>query len=386
MWTRCDIPVLPITACPTHLRTANGTQDARARSFPCIGTNPYNPKHVYMVFAADMHPGNSDEGDIWFVRSLDGGQSWSPPMRVNDDLTQTDQFEPWLAVKPDGTIDVAWYDRRLDPQRDAAWDVYMAKSINGGQSFGPNIRVTNISFPTPVMPWGEAWMGEYLGLAVDAHLTYVAWTSSITDILGDVYFNRVPNEQIPGGFPPPHVIGVHPPMLTVQHFAVPAMDLVQVAFDRPVVASAADFNVRGMVNGPRNDFTLSYDGTTWIATLKRANELTDDSYILTVKDTVTTPMGSKLDGEISMYAPMLPSGEGNPGGDFVGLLYRLVGDIDHDMCVNIFDIFAIAEAWNTSVGDPLYNPACDLDGDGSINVFDIFVIAEHWNVCIPTGP
>lgn len=59
--------------------------------------------------------------------------------------------------------------------------------------------------------------------------------------------------------------------------------------------------------------------------------------------------------------------------------YTLPGDIDGDGSVNIFDIFAIAEAWNTAHGDAAYNPAADLDGDGSINVFDIFVLAENWD-------
>lgn len=56
----------------------------------------------------------------------------------------------------------------------------------------------------------------------------------------------------------------------------------------------------------------------------------------------------------------------------------LPGDIDADGQVNVFDVFVIAESWNTQVGEALYNPAADLDGDGVINVFDIFVLAENW--------
>lgn len=57
----------------------------------------------------------------------------------------------------------------------------------------------------------------------------------------------------------------------------------------------------------------------------------------------------------------------------------ILGDIDRDLSVNVFDIFVIAECWNAQSGDPAYNPDADLDDDGSINVFDIFVIAENWN-------
>lgn len=59
---------------------------------------------------------------------------------------------------------------------------------------------------------------------------------------------------------------------------------------------------------------------------------------------------------------------------------HLPGDIDRDGTVNVFDVFVIAEAWDTQVGDPTYNPDADLDGDGFVNVFDIFVLAENWNM------
>lgn len=59
--------------------------------------------------------------------------------------------------------------------------------------------------------------------------------------------------------------------------------------------------------------------------------------------------------------------------------FRYAGDVDGDGAVNVFDIFVIAESWNTQVGDPAYDLAADADGDGAVNIFDIFVVAEDWN-------
>lgn len=60
-------------------------------------------------------------------------------------------------------------------------------------------------------------------------------------------------------------------------------------------------------------------------------------------------------------------------------IWSCIGDIDGDGYVNVFDIFAIAECWNSTAGDPNYNPDADVDAEGAINIFDIFILAENWN-------
>jgi hypothetical protein len=98
---------------------------------------------------------------------------------------------PWIDVKPNGTIDVTWYDRRND-LLDLNWDVYIAMSTDGGNSFTPNIQINDVSAPSPNTPSG-IWMGEYLGLIVDNTHAYIAFTSSLYDINGDVFFDKIQN-------------------------------------------------------------------------------------------------------------------------------------------------------------------------------------------------
>jgi hypothetical protein len=123
-------------------------------------------------------------------------------VQLNTDSTLSDQVLPWIDVKPDGTIDVAWYDRRNDPA-DRLWDVYVTRSTDGGTTFAPEVPINAGSFLTPSTtgsPW--PWMGEYLGLAVDGQYGYVAWTSSLNDTAGDVYFDKFAN-QASAGVPEP---------------------------------------------------------------------------------------------------------------------------------------------------------------------------------------
>ncbi|MCU1330588.1 MAG: exported protein of unknown function [Bryobacterales bacterium] len=71
----------------------------------------------------DLQSGNGTYGysDILLSRSIDGGRTWSPPVRVNDNPTAlpngrgTDQFQPGVAVDKTGAVGVCWYDRRADP-------------------------------------------------------------------------------------------------------------------------------------------------------------------------------------------------------------------------------------------------------------------------------
>lgn len=104
------------------------------------------------------------DADILAIRSSDGGESWSEPVRVNDDVAGNLQFFPWVAIDPTGDVHVVWYDRRHD---DVDLDVYYAHSSDGGASFDPNVRITAASF-TPVLPsegGAAAFIGDYNGIA-----------------------------------------------------------------------------------------------------------------------------------------------------------------------------------------------------------------------------
>ncbi len=191
-----DTQVAQITLPPLNVSTASGAQDALAKGAPVLATSPTDANVLYITYAADPDGPLADEADIFLIKSTDAGQSWGAAVRVNNDANSVrDQILPWIDIKPDGTIDIAWYDRRNDPL-DTLWDIYIARSTDGGSTFLANIQLNdpNTSFPTPQ---GGTWMGEYLGLAVDGNDAYVAWCSSLVDNNGDIYFDKIANSAIP---------------------------------------------------------------------------------------------------------------------------------------------------------------------------------------------
>ncbi|NEN25898.1 hypothetical protein G3O08_20615, partial [Cryomorpha ignava] len=62
------------------------------------------------------------------------------------------------------------------------------------------------------------------------------------------------------------------------------------------------------------------------------------------------------------------------------------GNINNDGAVNIFDVSLINAAFNTSVGNPAYNPLADLNCDGNINIFDISILNASFNQSGATAP
>ena len=164
----------------------NGGSDVLAKGAAVIRAHPTNAGELYVVYASDPDAAGPDEADIFFIRTTNGGASWSNAVRINDDSTTNDQVLPWMDVTPNGIIDIIWYDRRNDGS-DLNWDVYATTSIDGGLTFANNFQVNALSFPTP-QPKNGFWFGEYLALTSDNNQGYVAFTSSVIDIQGDVFF------------------------------------------------------------------------------------------------------------------------------------------------------------------------------------------------------
>ena len=175
-------PVFVAPATPIGFNSGSLNGNFRVNSFPRIDVDP-SSGNVYVTYAAN--PGHGDSGDVFFVRSMNGGATWSSPLRVNNDPGNNDQFFPDLAVNSDGVIRVFWYDKRLDPNN-IAMSVYSAVSTNGGVSFGPNFAVTQGTFPPavgydPVL--NRTYMGDYID--IKAGMTASGRTSDFFLAWGD---------------------------------------------------------------------------------------------------------------------------------------------------------------------------------------------------------
>jgi len=150
-------------------------------SYPSMDVDITNGPYRGNIYIAYMDNGSDGYPDIFFTRSTDGGNTWSSKVRINDDPVgnHIDQFHPWLTVDRTGCISVMFYDSRNDPNN-ILCDVYLAQSTNGGITWLPNVRVTNVSFDLragsdfefvpydpnrPLADQRAGLIGEYNGIA-----------------------------------------------------------------------------------------------------------------------------------------------------------------------------------------------------------------------------
>ena len=112
----------------------------------------------------------SDDTDIWLSKSTDGGNTWSPPARVNNDAAGHQQFFSWMTVdQKTGWLWFVFYDRRK--YNDQQTDVYMAVSKDGGLTFH-NFKVSQ----SPFTPDDAFFFGDYTNIAAHNNVVRPIWT------------------------------------------------------------------------------------------------------------------------------------------------------------------------------------------------------------------
>lgn len=166
-WLSEEIPVNPMPGGWNN--TIPGFQ--RTNGFPVTKCDlSGGPNHgVIYINWADQRNGSTDT-DIWLARSADGGETWSEAIRVNDDTTTTHQFFTWMDIdQVNGNLYFVFYDRRNYP--DLRTDVYMAISLDGGNSF-INRKISE----SPFTPNSGVFFGDYNNIIAHDGIVRPIWT------------------------------------------------------------------------------------------------------------------------------------------------------------------------------------------------------------------
>jgi hypothetical protein len=145
---------------------------------------------LYLVW----HDMRSGDFDIYFSKSTDGGATWGDGIENDNDIrvddtdsnanftdNETLQKYPDIAVDSSGNIYVVWQD---DREGRGDTDLYLAKSIDGGSTFGTNIRVDHNGT--------GSFDQQHPSIEIDGNnIVYVAWEderNSQTNV--DTYYTK----------------------------------------------------------------------------------------------------------------------------------------------------------------------------------------------------
>ena len=152
--------------------------------------------NVYML--ASVQPtGFTTGSDVMFVRSADGGLSFSAPDRINDDPVNPAKWH-WfgtLSVAPNGRIDAVWLDTR-NAANNTDSQLFYSWSTDGGTTWSPNVAISNSFNPFEGYPQQNK-IGDYITIVSDnagGNVAYAA-TFNFNPNTGqheeDVYYVRV---------------------------------------------------------------------------------------------------------------------------------------------------------------------------------------------------
>jgi len=137
---------------------------------------------IYIITTEkNLAPAGSDP-DVILRKSTNGGVSWEPPVRVNQDPLNNGktQFFPCLRVDETGGVNIIYYDDR-NTAVDST-EVYLSRSTDGGVTFADYLISDHRFAPKSIAGTGAGFMGDKIGLTSGNNKLTAVWMSDITGI------------------------------------------------------------------------------------------------------------------------------------------------------------------------------------------------------------
>jgi len=151
------------------------------------GTSTNN--NIYML--ASVQPAGFTSGtDVMFVRSTNGGQTFSAPRRINDDPVNHAKWH-WfgaLSVAPSGQIDAVWLDTR-NAANNINSQLFYSYSLDGGNTWSLNVAISNSFNPYLGYP-NQDKLGDYITIVSDNAGANVAYAATFNGE-EDIYYVRI---------------------------------------------------------------------------------------------------------------------------------------------------------------------------------------------------
>jgi hypothetical protein len=350
---------------------------------------------------------NSSTENIVLTKSLDGGISFKTPVKVNDDSGYWYRGKKEIGISQDGKIYIAWTDARN--WYTTGWDIYFATSLDGGLSFGTNVRVNddnatgNQGFPfcksgqgTPSLAidseggvhivWEDfrnEWFVPDWVTPEDVRDIYYAFSNDGKQFTKNARVNYVPSAPIADCSDP--------------QIAIDSNDNLKIVwFDSPYNYSGDDiyYAVSERVLSVKTSKTVVGQGYNlpFSVTILNAGAV-DETFNITVSANATaigTEANVKVTNGTLVILPFAWNTTGFGLGNYIiialtgnfsvasSITITIPGDIDGDGDVFLGDLGLMASAWTSTPDSPNWNPNADITEEGIVFLGSLGVMAQHW--------
>jgi hypothetical protein len=168
------------------IRSSGVGKNMRVNSFPVmacdISTGP-NRGNIYVTWTNIGYPGTNggNDADVYMIRSEDHGDTWSDPIRVNQDPSGQGKkhYSGWItADAATGTLSMVWYDDR--EVTGSQVETFCGNSFDAGDTW-EDFKVSDVAFaPSPIPGLASQYFGDYLGISARNGKVYPVWTDNRT--------------------------------------------------------------------------------------------------------------------------------------------------------------------------------------------------------------
>jgi hypothetical protein len=166
------------------IRSSRTSKNMRVNSFPSATVDnsdrDYNGT-IYVTWANIGIPGENtgDDIDVYLIKSVDGGDNWTHPIRINQDAMGQghEHYFPWIVCdEANGILSAVFYD-----DRNVGGDkieVYCANSLDGGETW-QDFKVSDVATtPAPIAGLANNYFGDYIGITAQDGWVYPTWTDN----------------------------------------------------------------------------------------------------------------------------------------------------------------------------------------------------------------
>lgn len=131
-------------------------------------------------------------GTVYYSRSTDGGKSWAPPTTITK-IPYTALFQTIACDPVTGEVLISWLDRRANPNG-KQFRLYMTRSSDGGATFSAHEPVTS-AIDMTVPPGATGFIGDYNQMAGHNRVFF----SAFSDGTGKLSVARIEVPEPPSG-------------------------------------------------------------------------------------------------------------------------------------------------------------------------------------------
>ena len=317
--------------------------------------------NIYML--ASVEPPGRTTTDVMFVRSTDGGLTFSAPQKINDDPVNPSKWH-WfgtLSVAPNGRIDSGWLDTR-NAANNTDSQLFYSYSTDGGNTWSPNVAVSNSFNPFIGYP-NQNKIGDYMTIVSDNTGGNVAYPATFNNE-EDVYYVRV----------------------------APSAPVAQSAFSRKTHGGAGTFDIplplSGSVGvecrsgGATNDYQMIINFATSV-TVGSASVTSGTGSVssFTVSGPQVTVNLTGVTNVQRITVTLFNVNDGTHVGNVPVSMGVLVGDVNGNAVVNASDVSLTKSQVGQVVSGSNFRE--DVNANGTISSTDVALVKAEVGTALP---